>query len=272
MSVPLEDNFGDVIGKAQRGLEISDSDLAEKARLDANTIRKLRSGHFDELALFRVAPVLGLGARALNDLAQNEYQPAAREIDGLTMFNTPFHDMRVNAFLVWDAKSRKAIAFDSGADGRPRRDRAAKEKFAVKLILLTDAPTDHIADLGRLKKETGAPVYISERESIPGAEAISEGHEFNVGNLKIKALLTWGHSRGGMTFFVTGLARPIAIVGDSIFAGSMGGGNVSYKDAIKNNLAKDMTLPDETIICPGHGPMTTVGEEKMHNPFFAGRV
>ena len=142
----------------------------------------------------------------------------------------------------------------------------------MKLILLTHAHTDHIADLGRLKKGTGAPVYISERESIPGAETIFEGHEFKVGNLTIKTLLTWGHSRGGMTFFVTGLARPLAIVGDSIFAGSMGGGNVSYKDAIKNNLEKILTLPDETIICPGHGPLTTVGEEKRYNPFFAGRV
>ena len=75
-----------------------------------------------------------------------------------------------------------------------------------------------------------------------------------------------------MTFFVTGLARPIAVVGDSIFAGSMGGGNVSYKEAIKNNVEKILTLPDETIICPGHGPMTTVGEEKVHNPFFVGRI
>ena len=90
--------------------------------------------------------------------------------------------------------------------------------------------------------------------------------------MKVKALLTWGHSRGGMTFFVTGLARPVAIVGDSIFAGSMGGGNVSYKDALRNNIEKVLTLPDETIICPGHGPMTTVSEEKRYNPFFAGRV
>src|SRR5207249_8519085 len=109
MNIPIEDNFTDIIGKAQRGLEISDSDLAKKARLDASVIRKLRAGHFDELALFRVAPVLGLGARALSDLAQNEYRPAAREIDGLVMFNTPFHDMRVNAFLVWDPKLCKEI-------------------------------------------------------------------------------------------------------------------------------------------------------------------
>ena len=75
-----------------------------------------------------------------------------------------------------------------------------------------------------------------------------------------------------MTYVVTGLAQPIAIVGDSLFAGSMGGGNVSYDDALRNNLEKILTLPDETIICPGHGPMTTVGEEKQHNPFFAGQL
>jgi glyoxylase-like metal-dependent hydrolase (beta-lactamase superfamily II) len=75
-----------------------------------------------------------------------------------------------------------------------------------------------------------------------------------------------------MTYVVKGLSRPIAVVGDSLFACSMGGGNVSYDDALQNNLEKILTLPDETIICPGHGPMTTVGEEKVHNPFFAGRL
>ena len=52
----------------------------------------------------------------------------------------------------------------------------------------------------------------------------------------------------------------------------MGGGGVSYEEAIKNNLEKILSLPDDTIVCPGHGPMTTVGEEKLHNPFFAGQV
>ena len=139
MNIPIEDNFTDIIGKAQRGLEISDSDLAKKARLDASVIRKLRRGHYDELALFRVAPVLGLGARALADLAQNEYRPELRKIDGLALFNTTYHDMTVNAFLVWDPKSREAIAFDTGADCRPMFDRVKKEKLKVKLILLTHA-------------------------------------------------------------------------------------------------------------------------------------
>src|SRR6266403_953451 len=53
---------------------------------------------------------------------------------------------------------------------------------------------------------------------------------------------------------------------------SMRGWNVSYKDALQNNLEKILTLPDETIICPGHGPMTAVGEEKRHNPFFAAKI
>jgi hydroxyacylglutathione hydrolase len=57
-------------------------------------------------------------------------------------------------------------------------------------------------------------------------------------------------------------------VGDSIFAGSMGGGGVSYSDAVKNNLEQILTLPPTTVICPGHGPLTSVGEEKANNPFF----
>ena len=63
----------------------------------------------------------------------------------------------------------------------------------------------------------------------------------------------------------------MAIVGDSMFAASMGGGAVSYQDALRNNLEKILTLPDETIVCPGHGPLTTVGKEKRENPFFAAR-
>ena len=75
-----------------------------------------------------------------------------------------------------------------------------------------------------------------------------------------------------MTFFIRGLDQPVAIVGDSLFAGSMGSGNVSYEDAIRNNLEKIMVLPNDTILCPGHGPLTTVMDEKRHNAFFAGRV
>jgi len=271
--IPLEDNVADIIGKAQHGLRISDSELAEKARVDSEKIHKLRNGEFDELALMRVAAVLGLAARPLCELGKGEWHPKKiDEPNGLSQFNTHYHGMAVNAYLVWDPASRAAAVFDTGADCTEIVRFANQEKLSVKLILLTHAHSDHVADLPRLREETGGQVFAPARESVPGAELIDEGKRFRLGKLEIDTRLTWGHSRGGMTYVVTGLARPIAVVGDSLFAGSMGGGNVSYNDALRNNLEKILTLPDETIICPGHGPMTTVGEEKIHNPFFAGQV
>jgi hydroxyacylglutathione hydrolase len=271
--IPLEDNVGDIIGKAQRGLRISDTELAEKARVSSQKIRQLREGDFDELALLRVAPVLGLAGRALCELAKGEWYPKKiDERDGLAQFNTHYHDMAVNAYLVWEPGSRAAAAFDTGADCNEMVRFANRHKLNVKLILLTHAHADHVADLPRLREETGADVFAPAVEPVPGAEAIEEGKRFRLGNLELDTRLTWGHSPGGMTYVVTGLSRPIAIVGDSLFAGSMGGGNVSYDDALRNNLEKILTLPDETIICPGHGPMTTGGDEKAHNPFFVGRL
>jgi len=173
------------------------------------------------------------------------------------------------------------------------------KNLSVKLILLTHAHTDHVVDLPRLREETGAHVFAPSREPVPSAQPMDEGKHFRCGKIDIDTRLTSGHSPGAMTFVVSGLARPIAIVGDSLFAGSMGGGttffvrgldrpvaivgdslfagsmgggNVSYEDAVRNNLEKILTLPDDTIVCPGHGPMTTIGEEKIHNPFFAGKV
>ena len=67
---------------------------------------------------------------------------------------------------------------------------------------------------------------------------------------------------------VEGLRRGVAVVGDALFAGSMGGGMVSYEEALRTNRAGIFTLGDEVIVCPGHGPLTTVGEERLHNPFF----
>ena len=269
MPIPLEDNFTDIIGKAQRGLGISDRQLAEKSGAGVDAIRQLHDGKFDRVTSDRIAPILQLDAAALAGLAEEKFRPNEIQFDGLAQFNTSYHDMQVNSYLVWDPASKEAIAFDSGANCSTLLEHAKKHGLTIKLILLTHAHPDHIADLRRLAQATGAPVFLSSREQAPGAEAIEEGKTFHVGNLGIESRLTWGHSPGGMTFVVTGLARPVAIVGDSLFAGSMGGGNVSYQDAVRNNLEKILTLPDDTVLCPGHGPLTTVGEEKKHNPFFA---
>ena len=269
--IPLEDNFTDVIGKAQRGLGISDSQLAEAARISSNDVRKLRGGEVDEIALYRVAPVLGLAGRALFDLASGNWTPPEiNAIEGFAGFTTNFGDMSVNAYLAWDPKTKRGFAFDTGADTTEMVARIAQEKLHIKAILLTHSHPDHIAALAELRKATAAPVYLGERESVRDAEPIAEGKAFAADELEIETLLTWGHSEGGVTYFVRGLERPLAIVGDSIFAGSMGGGSVSYQDALQNNLTKILSLPNETIICPGHGPLTTVEKEKNDNPFFAG--
>lgn len=270
MAIPLEDNVSDIIGKAQRGLGISDSQLAERSGVSLEQIRSLRSGNLEGAAIERVAPVLKLSAPALRKLAAGEWKPeSVPPLDGLAMFNTTYGDMTVNAYLVWDPATRDAVAFDTGADCSAMLERVSGEKLKVGLILLTHAHPDHVADLRRLRKLTNAPVYISELEPEDGAEAIAEGKHFKLGSLAIEARLTSGHSPGGTTYVVTGLARPVAVVGDSLFAASMGGGNVSYQDALRNNRQKILTLPDETIVCPGHGPLTTVGKEKRENPFFA---
>jgi hydroxyacylglutathione hydrolase len=217
--------------------------------------------------------VLNLAARPLCELGTGAWQPKKVEaIDGFGQFQTHYHDMAVNSYLVWNPKTKEAVAFDTGADCTPMLSTATKENLSIKLILLTHGHADHVAGLAELRAKTNAPAYVSNLEPTDGAEGIDEGKHFSLGGIYIDTRLTWGHSRGGMTYVVNGLARKLAIVGDSIFAGSMGGGNVSYDDAIKNNLEKILTLPDETVLCPGHGPLTTVGEEKEHNPFFAGRM
>src|SRR6266699_6643247 len=160
--IPLEDNVGDIIGKAQRGLRISDTELAEKARVNSQKIRALREGKFDELAVLGIAGVLGLAPRPLYELAKGEWRPQKLdERDGVAQFNTRYHDMAVNAYLVWDPPSRAAAAFDTGGDCREMLRFATKEKLVVKLILLTHAHPDHVADLPRLREETGASVYVS---------------------------------------------------------------------------------------------------------------
>src|SRR4051812_28227861 len=155
--IALEDGFADVIGKAQRGLRLSDTQLAEKARVSSQKIRELREGHFDELAIVRIAPVLGLAARQLCALAQGQWQPNhVGSIDGLEQFTTTYHDMTVNAYLVWDPDSKAAVAFDTGADCRDMLKSARKLGLDIRLILLTHSHPDHIADLDQLQQQTGA--------------------------------------------------------------------------------------------------------------------
>lgn len=270
VAIPLEDTFADVVGKAQRGLGLRDDELAQRAGVTVQALAKIKAGEPDDATLRKLAVPLGLNPAALVDLAYQRWRPAPVPLDGLAQFNTRYEDMTVNAYLVWNPTSRQGFAFDTGANAEPMVAFARQHDIRVVAILLTHTHGDHIADLDRLRQATGAPVFCPERERLPGTEPFTEGQQWSEpGGVRVEARLTCGHSVGGMTFVVFGLARPVAVVGDALFAGSMGGGLVSFADAVRNNRRQIFTLPPETIVCPGHGPMTTVGEERKHNPFYA---
>jgi hydroxyacylglutathione hydrolase len=268
--IPLEDSFNDVVGKAQRGLKLSDEDVAKKAGVSVTDLTGVKEGKFNEAVVRKLAPVLHLGANALVAMGQKAWRPKdAGVIPGLAMFTTNFEDMTVNAFMAWDPKSKAAVFFDTGADSSGMLKLAKDNGLKAELILLTHTHPDHIADLAKLKSATGAKAYVCELEAIEGAESFKAGKKFAAGGLQIETHQTSGHSKGGITYVISGLATPVAVVGDSIFASSMGGGMISYEDALRNNREQILTLPGNTVLCPGHGPLTTVAEEKASNPFFA---
>ena len=269
MKIPLEDNLSDIVGKAQRGLEIADSQLAERAGVTVREVKEIRNGGFNAAVVARIAPVLQLNADALLDAGHNAWYPEPIEpIKGLAAFNTPFDEMTVNSYLLWDPETHRAAAFDTGSDCSELLDFLKQNRLRLDSIFLTHTHGDHIFDLDRLKAHTGATAFVSKRERMEGVHPFEEGRRFWVGRLRVETRLTWGHSKGGITYVVTGLSKPIAVVGDALFAGSMGGGQVSYRDALRTNREQILTLHEETVLCPGHGPMSTVGEEKRHNPFF----
>ncbi len=267
-TIPLEDSFADIIGKAQRGLKLSDDQLAAKAATTVDELIRIQGGECNLALLRKLAGPLGLGAEALIAIAQKTWEPKPVEVPGLKQFNTPYEDMTVNLYLAWDERSKQAVVFDTGADCHPVLQFVGERGLKVTLLLLTHTHRDHIADLARLKAQTGAPAWVSQPENFDGAEPFNEGRTFQAGALKIETRQTSGHAAGGMTFLLSGLERPVAVVGDAIFAGSMGGGLISYAEALENNRRKIFTLPDDTVLCPGHGPLTTVGQEKVHNPFY----
>jgi len=266
--IPLEDTFADVLSKARRGLGLDLFSVAQRAGVPEDRAAAVLDGEFDEEIVRALSPELGLCANRTAALGRGDYVPAPVSLPGLESYNTPFHDMMVNSYLVWDKASGKAVAFDTGTDIDDMLAALKAKNLTLDLILLTHSHGDHIYELDRLVEKTGATAWIGDREPVAGASTFAAGRVFEVGGLRIDSRLTWGHSPGGITYVVTGLDRPLAVVGDAIFAGSMGGGGVSYSDALRTNQEEILSLPDETIICPGHGPLTTVGEQKQNNPFF----
>ncbi len=265
----MEDNFEDILGKAMRGTGLSDPILEFLTGVPEETIVKLKDGVFDEDALRKVAAPLGLDSVTLVERAKESWTPEPVSIEGLRQFNTPFEDMTVNYYLVWDAVSKEAAIFDTGTDASEGLKLVDELGLKLTHMFISHSHLDHILDRAAVEKHSPEiKTYVNAFEAVEGADRFVAGKTFSLGGLTIETRMTKGHSPGGTSYIVKGLAEQIAIVGDALFAQSMGGGMISHSDALATNRSELFTLSDETVVCPGHGPMTTVGEEKAHNPFF----
>ena len=267
----VEDDFNDVIGKAQKGLGISTDLLSEKSQVSGSKIRDIRKGLFDEQAVEALARCLNLNVNAVMEIGRQNWYPSQPEsIKGFELISTPFHAWSVNSFLIWDPKSKRAAAFDTGTDAVSLIHRARSLGLNVDALYLTHTHWDHIEGVNDLKAAWGMKIFVNKHEPNPpvGAELIREGFEASVGELRMRVIETTGHTPGGTTFVIDGLSRQVAVVGDALFAGSMGGPSISYRQCL-TGVSKILSLDEDTVLAPGHGPLTTVGEERNMNCFYS---
>jgi hydroxyacylglutathione hydrolase len=206
--------------------------------------------------------------------------------------------LMVNCYILGDEQTKEAGVFDPGGNAGEILDVLASMDLRLSCIVNTHAHWDHVGGNLELHRRTEAPILlhadeapylkaVSRRARVYGEEAddseasrfIEEGETLEIGSIKVKILDIRGHSPAGLGFVFEGdLASDGAvrgvravICGDALFAGSIGrtdfpGGDMEL--LLSNIREKIFTLPEDTLVLPGHGPVSTVGEEKRTNPFF----
>lgn len=194
-----------------------------------------------------------------------------------------------NCYLVADPGTREAVVIDPGEEWERILSELARREWQATAIWLTHAHIDHVLGLVEVKQATGAPIWLHPAErrlydGVPGqglmfgfrVEALPppdrefrEGDTVQVGRHAFEVRLTPGHSPGSVSLIGSG----VAIVGDVLFAGSIGrtdlpGGD--HETLIRSIRQQLFTLPDTTRVLSGHGPETTIGRERASNPFLRG--
>jgi glyoxylase-like metal-dependent hydrolase (beta-lactamase superfamily II) len=196
-----------------------------------------------------------------------------------------------NCYILADPVDRQAVLIDPGEQADLFLRRLETEGLTLTAVWLTHAHIDHIAGVETVVERTSVPIYLHSadralyghvsdqakwlgvREVTPPEpdRELAAGDTLDVGELRFDVRHVPGHSPGGVAF----VGHGVAFVGDALFAGSIGrtdlpGGNTQQLlDAIRNQL---FTLPEETVVYPGHGPETTIGQEKRSNPFLTGEI
>ena len=275
MAYALEDEFGDIIGKARRGQNLSHSEIATAAGITAAELARMEKYTLKptETQVFRLAEVLNLDGTKLLDIATEQWEPKPpQQTDSANLevitISAPVGGWPVNAYLLICKATDDAAIIDTAAHPDLILEQLDARPVNPTTILLTHAHSDHTDGLSQLQTETGCETYIHQNEPKPRSNKklreVAHGDVLSVGELMVSVVNTPGHTPGGCSF----LTQNVGFVGDAIFAGSVGGPNISYQDEIESVRDNLLSLPDSVRLFPGHGPSTTVGEEKRHNPFF----
>jgi hydroxyacylglutathione hydrolase len=271
----LEDHLGDVIRKARMMKNVSGQAAAGAAGFSEADLTELESSGkaTKPVNYAALASILGLDGNKLEQMASG-WLPSSKDLSTwreLRCFNTQANDISVNCYLIWDEVSRDAALFDTGWDAKPILAIIEENQLLLRHIFITHTHEDHIAALAALREKFPKVRLHSSSKNAPVDQRNRANDFIHLGSLRLTNRATPGHAEDGTTYVIGTWpedAPHVAIVGDAIFAGSMGRGNQSWDLAKEKVREQIFSLPAETLICPGHGPLTTVAEEKAHNPFF----
>ena len=271
----LEDHLGDIIRKARSMTNIPSGAAATAAGVSLTELAALEeSGHPGKHVNFTaLGRLIGLNPVKLEGLAGG-WLPSKKDLTAwreLRVFTTAGDGMTVNCYLVWDEVTRDAALFDTGFDAKPVLDCITENQLHLRHVFITHSHYDHVEALPQIRAAFSKVRLHSGSKAAPVDQRNKPNEIIHLGGLRITHRETPGHADDGVTYIIGNWqedAPHAAIVGDTIFAGSMGNGNGKWdlaKQKIKDQI---LSLPPETLICPGHGPLTSVAEEKEHNPFF----
>lgn len=206
----------------------------------------------------------------------------------IEILQLPLGPLQTNCYILACQETLKAAVLDPSWNGRSIAATAEERGWEISHILLTHSHFDHVAGLAELKEESNAPIYIhlDAVEMLQNAhllasmwqihipappppnEMLSEGQVINVGNLELHVLYTPGHAPGHVCFHLPD--HRVLFDGDVLFKQSIGRTDFpgsDYHVLMRSIREKLLVLPDETRVFSGHGPATTIGDERRHNPF-----
>lgn len=204
------------------------------------------------------------------------------------IYQMPLGPLQTNCYFLGCEDTMEAAIIDPAWNGRQIAETAVEKGYIITHILLTHAHFDHVGGLAELKQETNAPIFIHpdavamlqnatssatyfglSMPTPPEADnLLAENDVIQVGELELRVLFTPGHAPGHVCFYLE--SHHVLFDGDVLFQQSIGrtdlpGGNM--KMLMENIRQKLLILPDETNVLSGHGPATTIGQEKAWNPF-----